>query len=99
MGEVTAPGSGVGDAAAVLSHADVVAGLVKRGTRGDIAVQYADAFCEYRDAMANIRANGTIVAHPRTLAPIENPYLAVRDRALKTLQRMRSVRAEFLWIK
>ena len=76
---------------------DVVELLVSGGTRRDLAVQYADAFCEYREATANILANGSIVQHPRTLNPIDNPYLNVRDRALKKLQGMCGVNAVILW--
>jgi phage terminase small subunit len=66
----------------------VVAALVEAGTRRDLAVQYADAFLEYREASKNISEHGAIVQHPRTSNPIENPYLVVRDRALKKLQSM-----------
>lgn len=46
---------------------------------------FADAFIEYRLAQANIAEHGPVTLHPRTGAPIANPYLAVRDRAAKTL--------------
>ena len=76
----------------------VVAALVEAGTRRDLAVQYADAFLEYREASKNIAEHGSIVQHPRTSNPIENPYLPVRDRALRKLQNMRTVKgAEALW--
>jgi phage terminase small subunit len=55
------------------------------GKRG-ILVQYADAYLEYQEATKNIEKNGLIVQHPRTSNPIENPYMAVRGRALKKLQ-------------
>ena len=61
-----------------------------------VIVMYADAFEEYRAAQANIAANGSIVTHPKTGGPISNPYLAVRDRAAKTLREMR-VQAGALW--
>ena len=80
-----------------MNHADVVAGLLKRGTRLDVAVQYADAFLEYHEASANIQAQGAMVLHPRTANPIENPYLKIRDRALVKLQRMTRVDSAFLW--
>jgi hypothetical protein len=68
----------------------VVDHLVLAGWCRDRACQYADAFLEYSVAMANIDANGVIVGHPRTGSPIENPYLSVRDRALKKLQAFES---------
>jgi phage terminase small subunit len=80
-----------------MTRDEVVRVLVECGTRKDEAVQYADAFLEYQAATANIEAHGLIVGHPRTGNPIENPYLAVRDRALKKLQGMRTVKAYRLW--
>lgn len=55
---------------------------------------YADAFMDYVEAERNIRAHGNIVLHPRTGAPIENPYLRVRAGALKTLHGK-----NFVWLK
>ena len=45
----------------------------------------------------NIDEHGIIVSHPRTANPIENPFLAIRDRAAKKLDGMRKVKADFLW--
>lgn len=66
--------------------------------RADELAIYADAFLTYAEAAANIDKNGTIVAHPRTGAPIDNPYAKVRDAAGRTMQRVRRVRnVEALW--
>jgi phage terminase small subunit len=75
----------------------VVEILEERGVKRDKAVMYADGWAEYQEAAQNIREHGAIVQHPRTGNPIENPYLAVRDRAAKRLQEMRGVNAEGLW--
>jgi phage terminase small subunit len=75
----------------------VIDGLQSRGTARDLAVQYADAYLEYVEASNNIREHGSIVLHPRTANPIENPYLKIRDRALAKLQKMRRVQADWLW--
>ena len=83
--------------ASEVDKSDIVAKLTAAGTRRDLAVQYADAFLEYREATRNIDEHGAIVQHPRTGNPIENPYLVVRDRALKKLQAMGQVKAECLW--
>ncbi len=80
-----------------MTKAEIVEKLIAAGTRKDAAVMYADAFIEYREASTNIDQHGAIVAHPRTGNPIENPYLAVRDRAAKKLAGMRKVKADFLW--
>jgi phage terminase small subunit len=80
-----------------LNKATVVKQLIDSGVRIDLANQYGDAFMEYMNATRNIDEFGVIVKHPRTGNPIENPYLAIRDRALKKLQAMEMVRADFLW--
>jgi hypothetical protein len=80
-----------------VDHATVVSHLTAIGTPKSEAVQYADAFCEYQEASKNISEHGVIVLHPRTSTPIENPYLQIRDRALRKLQGMRSVKADSLW--
>jgi phage terminase small subunit len=49
----------------------------------------ANLISDYRAAAENIRANGTIVLHPRTGEPIANPYIAIRDRAAKQLLELR----------
>jgi hypothetical protein len=77
--------------------ADVVTKLVDNGTPMEFAVPYADAFVEYQEATKNIDENGSIVLHPRTGNPIENPYLVIRDRALKRMQSLRQVKATDLW--
>ncbi len=70
---------------------------VHNGAKKVKATQYADAILEYREASKNIEENGTIVLHPRTANPVENPYLKIRDRALKKIQSIRGVKADFLW--
>ncbi len=81
-----------------MTKAEVVACLLlANAQRRDACVQYADAFMEYQEATANIDAHGLVVQHPRTLAPITNPYVAIRDRALKKLQRFPAIRAAALW--
>jgi phage terminase small subunit len=89
MGEVTDPKP-------EMTHADIVAALIERGARRDKAVTYADAFLEYRQAQANIVENGSICTNPRNGSPFTNPYVVIRDRALKRLQSIK-VRADFLW--
>jgi phage terminase small subunit len=71
----------------------IIAALEGLGVRRDRATMYADCYLEYRTASENIARNGVIVAHPRTAAPLQNPYLAVRDKALAKLSLMRDVPA------
>lgn len=77
---------------------EMIDALVAAGVGRDRAVMYVDAFAEYREASANIAKNGLIVEHPRTRAPLVNPYVAIRDRALAKLSRMGRVPAGFLWV-
>jgi len=77
---------------------EVVAGLVRAGNRPDVAQQYADCFCEYREASRNIAEHGVVCSHPRTANVFTNPYLAIRDAALRKLQNMRTCKGvEGLW--
>lgn len=62
-----------------------------RGRPDDIAM-YADCFMDYREAQDNIAANGTIVAHPRTGQPIENPYIKVKANAMNQLRKITTLR-------
>ena len=82
-----------------LNKDDVVQLLISEGTRIDVANQYADAFKEYMDATVNIDEYGVIVKHPRTGNPMKNPFLEIRDNALKKLQAMDYVQSESLWSK
>lgn len=46
---------------------------------------YYNALKSYDKAQENIEEYGEIVTHPKTGAPIENPYLKVRDMAAKQM--------------
>lgn len=81
----------------VKTREEVIAVLVAGGARRDRAALYADAYLEYHEASANIAERGAMVLHPRTMNPIENPYLQIRDRALGKLRRLRIRAAEGLW--
>lgn len=59
--------------------------------------QYADLFVTYREAALNIAKNGAIVAHPKTGAPIENPYLKVRQQTMIDLRKLARVKADKVW--
>ena len=64
---------------------------------GDL-VMYGEVWLVLREAQANIATNGVIVAHPRTNAPIENPYCRIMSAQIKTLQGFRRVRkTDALW--
>ena len=75
----------------------VLATLLKNGNRRDVARLYCDAYCEYFESMGNIEKNGSVCANPRTGAPMDNPYLKVRDRARVQLARMKDVKTKGLW--
>jgi len=81
-----------------LESSESVAGALQaRGVRADRAKLYADTFVEYRKAVANIQEHGAIVQHPRTGNPINNPYVSIRDSALRNLQKFRGFDPSFLW--
>jgi len=63
-----------------MGEIDVLAELQKDNpSRRAVDLQvFADALAVYIEASANIQKNGAITAHPRTGAPIENPYLKVQ---------------------
>lgn len=46
---------------------------------------FKDALKLYDEASANIEKNGAVTGHPKTGAPMVNPYLAIRDLAGKTI--------------
>ena len=46
---------------------------------------YVSSFLTYLEAQENIERNGSIVAHPRTGSPMENPYLKVRTAAMNDM--------------
>jgi phage terminase small subunit len=57
---------------------------------------YADAYLEYAKAQANIDEHGPVVFHPRTGAPIDNPYLKIRNGAAAALQKL-PLKSDRLW--
>lgn len=59
---------------------------------------YVSCYLSYLEAQENIERNGTIVAHPRTGAPLENPYLKVRSAAMKDMRRCSGLKGQAeLW--
>lgn len=68
--------------------------LDNKSARGVDLKIFADALTAYVNASDNINANGTIVSHPRTGAPIENPYLKIAKHAGEVLTKMRTIKAD-----
>lgn len=56
-----------------------------------IALDYLRIYCE---GAQNVRKNGAIVAHPRTGAPIENPYFVIVIKAGQSLSKLRSLKLD-----
>lgn len=66
--------------------------------RVDDVELYARQFLTYLEAAENIEKNGTIVAHPRTGQPMENPYVKVRTAAQSSMQKIKRLRKlNLLW--
>jgi len=55
---------------------------------------YADALRTYNEAAANVLANGAICSHPRTGAPLENPYLKVQAQQAAILGKMPQIKSD-----
>ena len=80
-------------------RADVVALLRKNNlwvNDASIAL-YADAYMDYATAQANIAKHGSVVFHPRTGAPISNPYIPIRAAASKAIREIKLI-APGLWL-
>lgn len=54
----------------------------------------SDALWLYAKAANNVRENGAIVAHPRTGAPIENPYLRVMNTQARYIGSNQGINAD-----
>ena len=69
-----------------------------RTARADDLALYVDCFLDYAEAVRNIAKNGSIVAHPRTGMPMENPYLKVKAQAMAGLLKLRRIKkTERVW--
>ncbi len=69
-----------------------------RSTRDAIEI-YVGAFLEYVEASKNITEHGSIVFHPRTGAPIENPYCKVRASAESRMLKCSLRKPDRVWVK
>lgn len=69
--------------------------LNPRGKREDIML-FASFFLDFQEAEINIREHGTIVAHPRTAAPIDNPYLRIKQVSAAAMRKFKLKSGE-LW--
>ena len=81
-----------------VTRAEVVACLRSanpRATDQEIEL-YASHFLDYQEAEQNIRKHGTIVLHPRTGAPIDNPYSRIKGTSSKQLRGFR-LQTNELW--
>ena len=57
---------------------------------------YADLWLDYQAAQANIERFGALVVNPRTAAPEENPWLAIRSRSSAGMLKSK-IKADELW--
>lgn len=55
---------------------------------------HADALRTYIEAAGNIRDNGAVCQHPRTGAPIENPYLKIQAQQSAVLAKSRGIKSD-----
>jgi phage terminase small subunit len=82
-----------------MTKAEVIEKLTKANpsARSSDLQIYADAFLEYQAAQKNIDEHGSVVFHPKTGAPIDNPFCRVRDRASTIIRKMRTIKADCIW--
>ena len=75
---------------------DIEAALAFDNPRASsIGIQiYADALRTYHEAAQNVLKNGAICAHPRTGAPIENPYLKIRAQQAAIIGKMPRIKSD-----
>jgi len=74
--------------------------LKTQNPRGNFAdmTMYTDYFFDYQEASENISKNGTIVAHPRTGSPIENPYVKIKATCVAQLLKIGAkLKVNVLW--
>ena len=90
MGKVAAP-------SVPKTVVEILQALNPRALPAEVAI-YADAFAEYASAQSNIAEHGAVVFHPKTGAPIENPYLPIRDKAAAKMLRL-ALRSGDLWTR
>lgn len=79
---------------------EVIAQLRKVNKDADEATlqQYAHQFVAYLEAQNNIARFGNVVSHPRTAAPMANPYLPIRAAAAKEMKSAgRRLKTDKLW--
>ena len=58
-------------------------------------IEIVAALCAlYLEAAKNVEANGAIVAHPRTSAPMENPYLSILEKQGRALFALRGINVD-----
>ena len=55
---------------------------------------FANALRIYLEASDNVRTHGAVVAHPRTGAPMDNPYLKIQTAQGATLAKMTRVKSD-----
>jgi len=82
-----------------MNKAEVLALLQADNPQAPLASleMYAGTFLDYQEAAGNVAENGTIVAHPRTGAPIENPYFRIKVAAMKSLLAFKRIKSDRLW--
>ncbi len=83
---------------AEITRAEAIEMLMKLNpNRRHVVEMYVSNFLTFIEAEENIMENGNIVAHPRTGAPMENPYLKVRSIAQKNMGDLKLRIPEELW--
>ena len=54
----------------------------------------SNAIVTYHAASKNIKENGSIVMHPRTGSPIENPYIKIQSQQSTILYKYKHIKSD-----
>lgn len=68
--------------------------------RRDVIEMYASVYVDWLESCENIEKNGNIVLHPRTGAPVVNPYIEIKTRSMTSLLKLKEANyfdADCLW--
>ena len=52
---------------------------------------YAETAMTYAEASESVKRLGAVVVHPKTGAPMENPYLRIRERQVAIMLKIRGI--------
>lgn len=73
------------------SRAEIIERLCAAGAAPDLANMYASALLTWQEADRHVADDPLIFKHPKTGAPLKNPYLEIRSAAMRDLLALRQL--------